>query len=242
MTAFDARIIGAGRAGSALASALTDANWTVDGPHDRSFPLAAAAADVRVLVLAVPDGAIRGVADAVSPDDAVVVHLAGSLGLEPLAAHAHVGSLHPLVALPDAERGADRLRGAWFATSGDPVVDEIVEALGGRAVAVADDDRVRYHAAAAIAANHLVALMGQVERVAASVGVPLEAYLDLARGALDDVEAVGPRAALTGPVVRGDWGTVSAHLDALPAEERPAYALLADAARRLVGQTPVGAP
>lgn len=240
MTSFDARIIGAGRAGSALALALTRAGWSVDGPHERAYPPVGAAAGVRVLVLAVPDAAIRALADAVTPADAVVVHLAGSLGLEPLAAHPRAGSLHPLVALPDAERGADRLHGAWFATAGDPIVGEMVELLGGRAVEVADDDRVRYHAAAAIAANHLVALMGQVERVAASIGVPLEAYLALARGALDDVEAVGPHAALTGPVSRGDWSTVSSHLAALPAEERPAYSLLADAARRLADSTPAG--
>lgn len=233
--AFDARIIGAGRAGGALGSALERAGWSVDGPHDRSYPVASAAAGTRLLVLAVPDPAVQEVAQSIDPGDAVVVHLAGSLGLEVLDSHQRRASVHPLVALPDASLGAARLAGAWFAVAGDPMAAEMVGALDGRSVQVDDADRVRYHAAAAMAANHLVALMGQVERVAATVGVPLDAYLALARGALDDVEAVGARAALTGPVARGDWDAVSRHLAALPAVERPAYALMADAARRLAG-------
>ena len=95
--------------------------------------------------------------------------------------------------------------------------------LGGRVVEVADADRAAYHAAACIAANHVVALLGQVERVAASAGLDLEAFLPLTRAAVDDVAALGPRRALTGPAVRGDWDTLSRHLDALPARERAGY-------------------
>ena len=69
-----------------------------------------------------------------------------------------------------------------------------------------------------------------------SVGVPLDAYLDLARGSLANVADMGPAAALTGPVARGDWETVAAHLAALPAEERPAYEALARSAARLSGR------
>ena len=58
---------------------------------------------------------------------------------------------------------------------------------------MADGDRAAYHAAACIAANHVVALLGQVERVAASVGLDLEAFLPLTRAAVDDVAALGPR-------------------------------------------------
>jgi predicted short-subunit dehydrogenase-like oxidoreductase (DUF2520 family) len=78
-----------------------------------------------------------------------------------------------------------------------------------------------------------VALMGQVERVAASIGAPLDAYLDLARGSLADVADLGPAAALTGPVRRGDSATVARHLAALPAEERAAYEAMAAEAARL---------
>ena len=100
-------------------------------------------------------------------------------------------------------------------------------------VEVADGDRAAYHAAACIAANHVVALLGQVERVAASVGLDLESFLPLTRAAVDDVAALGAGAALTGPARRGDWATLSRHLDALPESERAGYQAGAALATRL---------
>ncbi len=236
MPAVDARIIGPGRAGGALATALAGAGWHVDGPLGRDHDPTTVTTGARVVVLAVPDPAVAEVAASLTPGEAVVAHVAGSLGLDVLAPHPQVASVHPLVALPDPERGAARLAGAWFAIAGDPIAAELVTALAGRPVTVADADRTTYHAAAAVAANHLVALLGQVDRLAAQVGVPLEAYLDLARGALADVADLGPAAALTGPVARGDRATVARHLAAIPDDERPAYALLAQAAQRLVDE------
>ena len=230
------RTIGHGRAGGALALALAAAGWDVLPSLGRTDDPTAAAEGVDLLVLATPDAVIADVAAGVRPSDTTVVaHLSGSLGLTPLAAHPRRAVVHPLAALPDAERGAERLRGAWFglAADGDPLGAAVVEALEGRAVTVAEGDWVRYHAAAAMAANHLVALLGQVERVADSVGVPLAAYLDLARGSLADVAALGPAAALTGPVRRGDRATVEAHLAALPPEERAGYEAMAREAARL---------
>ena len=118
--------------------------------------------------------------------------------------------------------------GAWYGLSsdGDPLADDVVAALQGRPVRVDEGGWVRYHAAAVIASNHLVALLGQVERVAATVGAPLDAFLDLAEGSLADVAELGPAAALTGPVRRGDLATVTAHLAALPDDERVAYRAL----------------
>ena len=102
--------------------------------------------------------------------------------------------------LPNPTVGARRLAGgATFAVAGDPVARQMAESLGGRTVEVADADRAAYHAAACIAANHVVALLGQVERVAAAAGLPLDAFLDLTRAAVDDVGRLGPRGALTGP-------------------------------------------
>lgn len=230
------RVIGPGRAGGSLHLALDRAHWPVEPPLARGDDLRGAADGVDLLVIATPDGAVAEVAGAVEPRaDVVVAHLSGSLGLAPLARHPRRAVLHPLVALPDPVRGADRLVGAWFglAEEGDPLADLVVEELHGRTLRVAEADWPRYHAAAVIAANHLVALLGQVERVASSIGAPLGAYLDLARGSLDDVEALGPAAALTGPVRRGDRATVERHLDALPEDERPAYRALAEEAARL---------
>ena len=118
--------------------------------------------------------------------------------------------------------------------AGDPITQRLVADLGGRWFTVADEHRAAYHAAAVVASNHLVALMGQVERIAAGIGVPGRAYLDLARGTLDNVAELGSREALTGPVARGDWATVSRHLAAIDPSEHNAYRALAAAARRLV--------
>ena len=230
------RIIGPGRAGSSLATALDRAGWDVAPTLGRADDVADAAAGTDLLLIATPNAAITEVAQAVRPvERTVVAHVSGSAGLRPLVRHPRRAVLHPLVALPDAERGAERLVGAWFglAEEGDPLVAEVVASLRGRVVHVAETGWARYHAAAVIASNHLVALLGQAERVAATVGAPMEAFLDLARGSLADVAALGPRDALTGPVRRGDTATVERHLDALPPEERPAYEAMAHEAQRL---------
>lgn len=227
------RIIGPGRAGTALSLALRAAGWDVAGALGRSDDVRAAATGVDLLVVSTPDSAISVVAQQVEPGDAVVAHLAGSLGLDALAPHERRAAIHPLVSLPSAELGAARLRGASFAVAGDHIAHEVVDALGGRAFEVDDEHRAAYHAAACIASNHLVALLGQVERVAATAGVPLDAYLDLVRGTVGNVAELGPAAALTGPIARGDETTVQRHVEALDPSERPAYEALADAARRL---------
>lgn len=237
MTSF--RVVGPGRAGLSLHRALSAAGWTALPPLGRHDDLAGAASGVDLVLVCVPDSAVASVAAAITPSPtAVVAHVAGSLGLDVLASHPRVASVHPLVALPDADLGVERLTaGAWFAVAGDPIAADVVAALGGRAIEVDDLDRPAYHAAAVIASNHLVALLGQVERVAESVGVPLEAYLSLVRATLDNVAARGPAGALTGPVARGDWATVGRHLAALDPSERDAYSAMATAAARVAGRT-----
>ena len=226
------RLIGPGRAGRSLARALAAADgWRVAGVLGRVDDVAAAAVGVDLLVLAVPDAAVAGVAAAVRPSPGcAVAHLAGSLTLDVLGHHDRRASIHPLVAIPTPDT---QLAGRWFAVAGDPIAERVVDALGGRAIAVADADRVAYHAAACIASNHLVALLGQVERVAEQAGVPLDAYLDLVRGTVDNVAALGPAAALTGPVARGDWATVDRHRAAIDAGELPGYDAMVDLALRL---------
>ena len=229
-------MVGPGRAGSSLSTALGRVGWDVAEPGRRGDDLADAAEGVDLLVIATPDASIEAIAASVAPvPETVVAHLAGSIGLDVLAPHPRVGALHPLVALPNTEVGADRLAaGAWFAIAGDGLVGQVVTELGGHAFTVADEDRVAYHAAACIASNHLVALLGQVDRVAASAGVPLEAYLDLVRATVENVAELGPAAALTGPAARGDWATIDRHLAALDDTEKPAYEAMMRAARRLV--------
>jgi predicted short-subunit dehydrogenase-like oxidoreductase (DUF2520 family) len=234
------RIIGPGRAGTSLAAALSARGWAFAGFLGRHDQLAHAADGVDLLVIATPDDAVAGVAAAVLPSPGTTVaHLSGSLGLDALAPHARRATVHPLVPLPNGEVGAARLTsGVTFAVAGAPLGRELVASLGGRVVEVAEADRAAYHAAACIAANHVVALLGQVERVAASVGLDLDSFLPLTRAAVDDVAALGAVDALTGPARRGDWATLSRHLDALPESERAGYQAGAALATRLAQVDP----
>lgn len=242
-------VIGAGRAGGAFRGALTAAGWDVTvrsgravaasapatGPHDDTT--SAPVADADLVLLTVPDDSVATVARALPPTTAVVAHVAGSLGLDVLAPHRRVASVHPLMSLPDATIGARRLRDrCTFAVAGDALVVDLVGDLGGTAIEVPDDRRALYHGAATVAANHLTALCDQVERLAELAGVPATAYWRLMDTTLQNIGHVGARAALTGPAARGDWQTLRRHLRALPDDERPLYVALARRAAGLRGR------
>jgi len=235
------RVLGPGRAGRSLMAALDAVGgYRSVGAWGRDRSPVDAAHGVDLLIIATPDDVVADVAAAVHPvATTAVLHLSGSLGLDVLDGHPRRGSLHPLVPLPTSEIGAQRLRsGITFAVAGDPAARTLAEALGGNVVEVDDRDRAAYHAAAVIAANHLVALMGQVERVAATAGLPLDAFAGLMRAASEDAIALGPRAALTGPAARGDWETVERHraaIAAMPAHrtELAGYDAMVALARRL---------
>jgi predicted short-subunit dehydrogenase-like oxidoreductase (DUF2520 family) len=255
-------LVGAGRAGTALAVALVETGWVVVSVAGRSPDTAsvvtaatrfgAAAVDVdaagrgaALVVLATPDGELPAVAARVAASlepRALVVHLAGALGLEVLTPisdarpDVEVGALHPLQTLPSADTGAARLAGSWAAVAGPPSVGAVAVGLGLHPFTVDDEHRAGYHAAACMASNHLVALLGQVERVANAAGVPLAAFEPLVRATVDHCFTLGPERALTGPVARGDIATIARHLDAIAADEQRAYRAMADAAARLAGR------
>jgi len=233
------RIIGPGRAGLSLAQAFQTVGVEVKGVLGRDDDISAAAEDVDLVLLAVPDRQVAAVASSIRPvASTVLAHCAGALGLDALAPHRKTASLHPLVTLPDPVVGAGRLcSGVYFAVAGDDLVLELVQSLGGRALVVAPEFRATYHAAACMASNHLVALLGQVQRVAASVGIELEAFLPLAQGALEDVARVGPKVALTGPAARGDLVTIERHRRALDPAELAGYDAAVALARRLANLT-----
>jgi predicted short-subunit dehydrogenase-like oxidoreductase (DUF2520 family) len=229
------RIIGPGRAGRSLAAALNAAGCIVTDLLGRSDDCTDAAAGVDVLILTPPDDQVAGVARSISPvATTAVLHCSGSLSLDVLGAHPRRGSLHPLVTLPDAVVGGARLRGGvYFAVAGDSAATDLALLLGGQPIVVPDAARAQYHAAASIAANHVVALLGQVERIAAAAGLPLAAFVPLARGAVDDVSLLGAAGALTGPAARGDLATIERHRMALDPAELPAYEAGVALARRL---------
>ena len=224
-------IVGAGRAGVSFAGALEKAGHEITLVHHDELDHLDAA---QLILLTVPDDAIGDVASRIAPDvNQVVAHVAGSLTLGVLAPHPRVGSMHPLMPLPSGELGAQRLFGATYCVQGDDVLVDVVRSLEGRVITLRDDQRTAYHATAAVAANHLVALMGHVGHLAESAGLSLEDFLPLATQALADVAAVGPHAALTGPASRGDMATIDAHLAAIPESERSTYVALANAAFEL---------
>jgi predicted short-subunit dehydrogenase-like oxidoreductase (DUF2520 family) len=254
-------LIGPGRAGTTIALALVDHGYRVVGVAGRAPDAAATRAAALVLdaparlgseagvgaeivIIATPDHAIASAARAVAPSlepGALVFHVAGSCNLdvfdEMLAArpdaNIRVGSLHPVQTFPNTTEGIERLYGSWAAVAGDPELIEIATSLGLRAFAVDPVDRARYHAAAVVASNHVIALLGQVARLAASSGVPFDAFQPLVLTSIENAFGLGPARALTGPVARGDLKTVQAHLQALDPSERDAYRALAREASKL---------
>jgi predicted short-subunit dehydrogenase-like oxidoreductase (DUF2520 family) len=201
------------------------------------------------VLLAVPDAAISSVASELAGEGAVesrhtVLHLSGLLdrsALDPLASTgAALGSFHPLQTVPDPGSAPERLAGAYAGVEGDERAlaagRELAGSLGMTAVAIPPAAKPAYHAGASIAANYTVVLAAMAERLAVSAGVAPDVarrlYLPLIRGAAASLE-IGPAAALTGPVRRGDAETVAAHLGALLAADRELYLLLAREALRL---------
>ncbi len=231
-------VVGPGRAGASFAAALPQVGWTCDGVFGRSDDISGLADRTGVVLITVPDDAIAEVAASIEPGSALLVHVSGAKPLGVLEPHRHRASVHPLMSLPDAETGAERLLdGGVFAIAGDPRSSALVSALGGRSIEVGDDRRALYHATAAVAANHLVALCAQVERLASEVGVPVDAYWALMTSTLDNVRRSGAVSSLTGPAARGDESTLAAHLESLPPDEHALYVTLANEAAALAGTT-----
>jgi predicted short-subunit dehydrogenase-like oxidoreductase (DUF2520 family) len=201
-------------------------------PGCRAVPDAAAVADLAGIVfLAVPDDALPTLdAGVVWRAGQAVVHLSGAHGRDALpraaSGGAHVAALHPLMlfprgAAPDAADALARLAGCtWALEAGDEALTAalatLVAALEGRVVRLRSTDRVPYHLAAVLASNYVVALLGAAVAIWQDFGVAspdaLEALLPLLRGSVEQIARLGPVASLTGPIARGDAGTVAAHL------------------------------
>jgi predicted short-subunit dehydrogenase-like oxidoreductase (DUF2520 family) len=198
-------IVGAGRLGRALADALREAGYPLDGPLGRG----ATPGRVDAVLLCVPDQEIAAAAAALPPG-LLVGHCSGATGLDALAPH-EAFSLHPLMTV--TAQGA-RFAGAGAAVAGTSdhalaVAQALAEALGMEAVEIAEDDRAAYHAAASVASNFLVTLEAAAERIAATAGVDRALLAPLVRATVENWAALGPERALTGAVARGDEETVA---------------------------------
>lgn len=218
------RVIGTGRAGSALAGRLRGAGLAVTAGRE-------ALADADLVLLAVPDSAIEEVARAV-PVGPWVAHVSGATSITALAPHQRRFSLHPLQTLT-RDLGPEQLDGAWAAVTFETdeagqVAHWLADQLGLRAFDLADADKPLYHAGAAIASNFLVTLYRVAARLLVETHAPPEALVPLMRRVIENGFQ------LTGPIARGDWATVEAHLAAIR-ERTPdveaVYRALAEATR-----------
>ena len=234
-------IVGPGRAGMAVAIAARNAGHEIAAVIARNAAAGTKAAarlgaralspgesvpESDLLLIATRDDAISDAAaalvDSVS-EVAGAAHLSGlasTAALNTLAAVGlTVGSFHPLQTLPDPESGAARLAGSHVAvTAESPLRDqlhELAESIGAHPFDIADEHKPVYHAAAAAAANFPLAALTMASDLFEEASVGFDAARPLVEAVVANAFEIGPRAALTGPVARGDLGTVTTQLDAV---------------------------
>lgn len=235
-------IVGQGRMGNALASALANhSRFVIVGPLGRG----ADGAGTEAVLLCVPDGQIGAAAAAITPGR-LIGHCSGATGLDVLAGH-EAFVMHPLMTVTAS--GAD-FAGAGAAIGGTTLrarafAEDLAAALELQPIALEETDRPAYHAAASIASNFLVTLEAMAERVAASTGVTRAQLVPLVRATVENWATLGPEQALTGPIVRGDEATVKRQRAAI-AERAPEtldlFDALVDATRELARRTPEMSP
>lgn len=193
--------------------------------------------EVDLAIIAVPDDAIAVVVEPMRLfSGQALVHTSGLLGAEvlqpALGAGSHIGAFHPLISFTsDVERSVRDITGATIAIEGDDsimgLLAGLAEELGAVAVRLPPGAKPAYHAAAVMASGGLVALLDGIVALGAVAGLDergsLAVYGRLIEQTLANARAVGVGAALTGPITRGDAGTLAAHLEVL---ERLAPAVL----------------
>lgn len=219
---------------------------------DSGLPVSINSAEVLlaadVVLLTVPDGQIQAASETLAQElleaggqpllsAKVCLHCSGSLGLEPLAALSalgiHCGSLHPLQSFAG---GRAVFKGIGMAVDGDSEARQaasyLAAELQARPFSVPASERRAYHAAACFCSNYLVtvtALAQQLlERWTPDGKTALQVLLPLLDGTVKNLhQAAQASEALTGPIARGDTGTVAGHLEVLPAELQSVYRELA---------------
>jgi predicted short-subunit dehydrogenase-like oxidoreductase (DUF2520 family) len=192
------------------------------------------------ILIAVPDEAIADVARVLAEAGmhrGTALHTCGARGPEALAPLAAMGvacgALHPLQTVANPEEGVRALPGVAFAIDGDGEAgvwaEHLVALLGGLALRISAEARPLYHAAAVMASNYVVTLISAAVILMKEAGVEeslaLRALAPLARTSVENAADLGPAAALTGPIARGDAATVRAHLAALEGGPEPVESL-----------------
>jgi predicted short-subunit dehydrogenase-like oxidoreductase (DUF2520 family) len=237
--------IGAGTVGNALAVGLSGRGYPVVSVSSRSlssaeglarlikgchaFPSNQEAADNADLIfITTPDDSISSVVSRLEwHRDQSVVHCSGADSadiLEPARKQgAQVGAFHPLQTFASVEQAAGRLPGVVIAIEArEPLLGtlkEMAAVLGGQPMEIQASDKILYHTAAVMVSNYTVTLVKLAADLWQSFGAPpnlaVNALLPLLRGTISNLEETGIPDCLTGPIARGDIGTVRKHLDAL---------------------------
>ena len=210
-------VIGRGRVGSAVAARLAE----------RGVELRTDDADL--VLLCVPDRAIAEASRSIDPGP-WVAHVSGATPLAALDPHERRFSVHPLQTFTLA-RGPGQLDGAWAAVAAETGEARshgwwLAETLGLRPFDLDDDARTLYHAGASFASNYVVTLYRAASRLFEDAGAPPEGLVPLMTRTIENGFE------LTGPIQRGDWAVVEAHLAALHDEHpelEPMYRVLAEA-------------
>lgn len=234
--------IGAGTVGSALAVGLAGKGYPVSGIASRTSQSAnrlcrkipsaqiclnpqQVADTADIIFITTPDDAIAEVCRSISwHPGQYIIHCSGAYSAELLqTAHgfgAHTGVLHPLQSFSLQADPVENLRGITYALEGDdqtlPVLKDMVKVLGGEWIILKPSDKLSYHLAAVMASNYLVTLMKMAAGLWQTFGVPedkaVRSLMPLVRGTLSNIEKAGITNALSGPIARGDYGTVLKHL------------------------------
>jgi predicted short-subunit dehydrogenase-like oxidoreductase (DUF2520 family) len=240
--------IGGGTAGTALAVRLSEKEWPVVGvssrtlssaqklarlvPSCRAYPTSQELADVAEMVfITTPDDAIAQVCSEVHwHKGQSVLHCSGAHSVDILEPAkklgAGVGSFHPLQTFADVDQAIANLPGSTFGLEAEgsllSTLEELASLLDGNWVELKAGDKVLYHTAAVFACNYLVTLVKLAVDLWKDFGVSSKqatgALLPLLRGTLNNIDSIGLPNCLTGPVARGDLGTIERHLRALGAE------------------------
>lgn len=258
-------LIGPGKVGCAVSQRLQRAGYQITSVVSRDLSRAqeacrfigaadnaatvelTAAATAEIILLAVPDDQLVCRADQLQTvtnlsSEQTLIHFSGLHRAEMMRtcdAGPQLLSIHPLLPFADRQLAAQALIACPCAIEGDPASatlgNQLVIALGGIPFLIDSDKKALYHAAACIASNFLVTLLGTARDLLISCGIAeqqiIPLLLPLVQASLDNVEKLGPEAGLTGPIVRGDVGTVQQHLMALETaapQLLPLYRLLGE--------------
>ena len=227
-------IAGTGRLAKAIGALLSRAGVRIAAVAGRNSKVSVAQLPhyANHILIAVSDDSIPDVAAelaAAGLRDSTILHTSAAAGPEALAILRSTGNaigvLHPLQTVPSAERGIETLPGSTYALAGDERATawarELVRLLGGNAIAVDPRRWGIYHAAAVMACNYQVTLVDAALELMQIAGISRDQARDalapILRTTMENILLYGSEAALTGPIRRGDIGTITTHLEALNA-------------------------